>query len=579
MADKHEGNGAQAGTRLIAEKLGGPLGHLDRDDRGVFAIRHPSAEANPIAAYALDRLEHAEPIAAAREAVPIAVRERGISDEVQKLTLRLNRAGLSENDRLLLSTPGVYEYLIGVALDEEQVDPADTTGFYETVIRHFEEPKRLLVESIVKRVLATNSIDLRPKPNEYARLLDVAQKSGISLTSQALEMRILDLQRQVSRERNLPELVELFAEKNEIPRAKFTDAVKQAMVRYLQDLDLKAKQVDIAKGTYDEYFAVAYDRALATAGRDGRSDPILLTRADASVVDWDGSVMFPPRSDELAGFVPANIKIAGAVKYLYDYDHLMGVFNVTKAIILRWASGALEIVDPGLQNNAYRYYKLLSDGSRISEEETEMVYRTVLGFGDAQLLSRMTANESFQPLWDNLMSAVAQYISDSRDAAKDSIVSRNPIFQAVEELQANLSTAVSGMVRKQAAEIKGKFDDALAILGHPEIAASTIPGPQKTFLKVVERISRDEFGTAPEVYSIRTMAEEGYKVLNFVASFDRAGVRDDDFENFKESAEAWIIAAATVTDSSSSSSAGRSPAAVTNGGADFKTDDLNADAW
>lgn len=82
----------------------------------------------------------------------------------------------------------------------------------------------------------------------------------------------------------------------------------------------------------------------------------------------------------------------------------------------------------------------------------------------------------------------------------------------------------------------------LDILGHREVISQLASGRRRDKWSVIERLAKEEFGVSPNVNALRTSAVEGFKVVDYIASFT-AGVLDEDrFEEFISSAKAWILA-------------------------------------
>jgi hypothetical protein len=80
------------------------------------------------------------------------------------------------------------------------------------------------------------------------------------------------------------------------------------------------------------------------------------------------------------------------------------------------------------------------------------------------------------------------------------------------------------------------------LLGDPEIIDHFAGGRRKSMWTVIERLSKSEYGEAPNISAIRTAAVEGNAVFRFIGNFRQGAVAEDEFQRFIEAAEAWIIA-------------------------------------
>jgi hypothetical protein len=86
--------------------------------------------------------------------------------------------------------------------------------------------------------------------------------------------------------------------------------------------------------------------------------------------------------------------------------------------------------------------------------------------------------------------------------------------------------------------------EAIDILGAPEIVAQLSSGRHgRGVWAVIDRLGKEELGQSIDVGTIRTLAVEGNKVFQWIADFDRGTVTESQFEQARDAAEAWIIAA------------------------------------
>jgi hypothetical protein len=238
----------------------------------------------------------------------------------------------------------------------------------------------------------------------------------------------------------------------------------------------------------------------------------------------------------------------------------------------------LDVADPETSSKLYRYWQLRDD--RVSAEERGMLYRRVLGRGDTQVLSRMVVNESFQPLWHSLMERVAEYTELTTDAARELAVSKIPIQRATKDLQFNLTEHMTGMAHLQVTDMYMQLRDAFELLGADEVTSQISMGRRRSVWTTIERLHREELNGAPDIAGLRTLAVEGNKVFQWIADFDPART-DADFEVFRDAAEAWIIAAASVGEASPAGPTDDVPAEEDPWGddPDLRLDDTEEDAW
>lgn len=372
----------------------------------------------------------------------------------------------------------------------------------------------------------------------------MANNVKINLAPGALEAAILKLISSVNEQGQLPALLEIYIEQSEIEKSRFTDAIKMAMIDYLLDRGVQIDDIEKLKnGGYDEHFALAYNHALEVAsGEDDPLDAAWRKGGGRGLGQWDFTVDNFDGIEE-QGIVKENILAAGALDYIFELGERLGVFKLVDALVLNWAAGSIDVVDGPVAARLYRYWKLRED--RASEEERGIVYRRVLNKGETEVLSRMVVNEYLPDLWHNLMAEVAQYIDKTERVddgfGESSPVSRSRIYQATRELQYNLTEFCTGMAHVQTREFYAQLQECLEILKDPDIMAYFGGNRRKSLWSVIERLSKEEFGTAPNIGAHRSLAVDGNKIFQWIANFNEASVRQEDFITFVQAAESYIL--------------------------------------
>lgn len=334
--------------------------------------------------------------------------------------------------------------------------------------------------------------------------------------------------------------VEDYAELNEIPRARFTPAVRQKMISYLYELGVTLEDDDVYRdGGYDEYLALAYAHALQTAG--GSSDPIVAARTKSSA-PWDFTVKFFDEDDPRR-IIRENILAVGAIDYAWFLGDVLGVFALAERVGDLFDNSVIDIEKEEVQSLIFNYRE--NTIHRPTPEARGLIYKRVLGRGKANLLSGVVGNTELARLWHNMMSEIARYIEKRESVHEGSRLSKRPIIHTIEELQYNLSDFGSGGTAKQAQKLNAQLEDAMAILGADEVVEQLAFGRRKNRWRVIERLIKEERGRSVDVNAVRILAEEGNRVYTFVANFSTS-VSDDEFQAFVDSAEAWILAEASL---------------------------------
>ncbi len=526
-------------TRVLLNRIPN-LGPFLFERKSIYFIRGLKDPLDPSVAECLEDLSIESQNDADQARDEIA--RRGLSDEVQKVTDSLNGSGLEDLPRLLLSKENLYAALLKKVLFGEIVLPSDTRGVGNAIKRNVDETCSEFLARVIDSVLERRSTRL--SDDQLERLLGRAERGGLPLTAGKTGPAIVALLNDLEREGDVPHYINLYVKRKEIPERLLTSAVLNNMGNYLRRLGVVFKDdAAVEAGDYDEYFALAYHHALERSA--GADDPLDAANTKGAVSEWDFSLdAFDSFDDQVV--IPANIKAAGALYYNFFIGEVMRVYAIADALVLRWASAALDIPDGPTAAALYRYYKKRED--RATPAERAMLYKRVFNMGDAQLLSRMVANEEFEGLWYRLMSEVAEYIRKREDNSSEiDKISRTRIFQATKELQYNLTEHMTGMAHLQVAEMHAHLQEAIEILKSDDVI-DHFGGRRKNMFRVIERIAAEDMHTTIPTSLIRTMAVEGAAILqNWVAVFDQRTYTEDQLQvNLLDPGEACIIAQASL---------------------------------
>ena len=289
---------------------------------------------------------------------------------------------------------------------------------------------------------------------------------------------------------------------------------------------------------YGEYLALAYDNALKQASKS--DDPVTNVYQNGSPYSFNYVVDYFETADE-QGIDVENILAAGTLYYLKTLADDLGILRVADAVLMRWTAGMLDIPQGQTASRLYSYYKL-RDGY-ATQEEREMFYKIVLNVGNGKVLDEMAVNSDFTPLWDTLMTESVKYIDKYEQKDSNfSNLSKSGVYQAIKELQYNLTTYSSGMVKAILPEIYAQFEKAVAILDDDNVKSQLGWGYRRSMWNVIERVSQEEFNYKPNVSSLRTAAVSGHKIFTAIASFDEGLMSESSFQDFLQNVESFIIA-------------------------------------
>ncbi|MBC8137108.1 MAG: hypothetical protein H8F28_14610 [Fibrella sp.] len=469
------------------------------------------------------------------------IEKRGITAVVAKVTKRLNARGLDDIERTLLALPAVYEFLLISALDDQKVKDDDDQGLFDAVLRSvITKPRRYLLNEILGNVLDAQNIKL--EKDELIALRDLAFGRGVALRVGTVRDDVLKLIGDGQHMGTLRLYVDRYAQGGEIDEALFTEGVRREMARYLyaRGVRIKDKQ-GFDGGKYDEHFALAYDHATRVA--QGNDDPVDVARTKGGVSDWDFTIRRISQSERPIVRAQA-IRAAGALYTTFVEGEQMHVFDIADSLLTEWHRGELDIPDGETASLLNRYEILMRD--RPTEEERQMHYKRVFNIGEAEMLSGTVVNEAFPGLWDNLMYEVTRYIDKTeRYYTEEKMISRTAMYQAIQDLQYNLSEYMTGSAPKKTTEMYRSLEEALDIIGSEDVL-NHMGGRRKTITAVIERMGRTSLGVAIPATSLVTVAERGNDIFHFIADFAPENVADDEFQRFLDACKACIVSQAAL---------------------------------
>lgn len=345
----------------------------------------------------------------------------------------------------------------------------------------------------------------------------------------------------------IPAWVSGYIAKNEVDIDRVTDdplALQRRMWSYLDKSGANIRtgfdQGKLDQGVYDEILYSAYDTALRA--RTGGNDPLSALHGGGVPGSWDFSVNTFETIEE-QGVLPVSIKAAGAIDYIYEMGERLRIFDLAEALVLDWASGAVDVAEGPAAAKLYRYWKLLDD--RSAPDERAMLYKRVLNKGGMGVLDRAVVNKGFPTVWGALMGEIADYIDKSEkiESGRSDVspVSPKPIYQALRELQYNLSEHCTGMAFMQTQELYAQLNDAFEVLNDPDVIASFGGVRRRNMWTVISELSRRTFGSTMPVAPLVRVAVDGNRIYQIAAGFDEATFSPDDLVELVSMGESYII--------------------------------------
>jgi hypothetical protein len=418
----------------------------------------------------------------------------------------------------------------------------DTLALERTVLHRADRQlrtdfaKRLITLALDDRGLIVPDQD----SSAYKLLVERVARSEIPLTGNRASGAIVRELEWIRDTGLIRSRVEQYALVNEIDPRRMTDRVKDAMVAYLRDLGVQLDDDQrFADGGYDEYLAIAYSQASRTAG--GSADPIVAARMKSGTEPWDFRVRFYD-DVESAAVVPDYIRVAGALDYAFHIGEALGAFRLADHVVQLWDAGVLDVEDQDTIDRLFNYSE--NALQRGTPESRALVFKRVLNLGKATTSRGIVVNEDFPRLWHRLMAEAAKYL-DRRQSDHGEFLSTRAIAHAIRDVQFNLTEHAGGGTSRAAQKINAHLEDAMDILSSREVIEQLSMGSRKSVWRVFQALHKDLGGPAVNVLALRTLAEEGNRIFDFVAGYT-SSTPEDEFEGFLESAEAWILAEAAL---------------------------------
>lgn len=312
-------------------------------------------------------------------------------------------------------------------------------------------------------------------------------------------------------------------------------SVKDKMVDILLGYGLEIDEFD--KAEHNEFFSLAYTEALKVAA--GGEDPIDAMRTNGNVSDWDFT--FEDFDSFSSGIIiKENIRAAGALYNLFLLGDQMKMYAITDGVILKWWNGLIDVPKGVISNKMYRYYKLRSE--RNSAEDRAMQYKRIFNLGDGKEMEGTLINSDFSSLWNGLLNEVIKYISKREDKiTNEEVISKQPIFRAIREVQYNLSASMTGIANITTNEMYSHFQECKFILSNPEVINQVTRGRNRNINEAIRSLSQELFDETPNVRAYFETATTIKYIFEYISNFNGVAMSTNDLEEFVSLIDNYIL--------------------------------------
>ncbi len=289
---------------------------------------------------------------------------------------------------------------------------------------------------------------------------------------------------------------------------------------------------------------------IALAALRNRGVPLAPDAEDGELETDDYSVesSYYEEETETVEFDHTSVEAAAQLFFVMVWGDELGVFEVIDRIAaqtdpkLKLSVRNRELADDlalYVFDERFRDVETGKVSRRIPRAEREMFYRQVFGTGDAPVTDGMVVNPDFRSLWAVLMTEVKNYIVKVELEAKEGQVSRQKVYQAIEDLQYNLSNYCSGMSKVAAPVMYREMDFVIRrLLRSADVTSQLSRSGSPSFMKVIENV-RGVHALNP----LRNKGVFGHQILNAIAEANPL-MQDDSkaFDAFVQTVEAYIVA-------------------------------------
>ena len=219
---------------------------------------------------------------------------------------------------------------------------------------------------------------------------------------------------------------------------------------------------------------------------------------------------------------PANMQIFSLV-YAIAQGEEFGVFRTVDTLSENWVNGLLatQFDTGGKQLDAWFW----SRKDRMTEAERRMMYTRMLGIPGGEIPKDLQPNTEFNDRFWSFLAAVAEFDRQTRiadlfngslagNSGQSLAMTMENVRQKGHDLGANMSVYSWGYPHYGARRANQDFTAAFSILQNPVI--QNILGVTTPY-QVIERTYIANYGKAPDIVRLRTMAVSGKAVLDIVA--------------------------------------------------------------
>ncbi len=457
--------------------------------------------------------------------------------EIQKM---IEDDKLSLNAYIFLHKPFVTAYLFCRAIYSPSLDLTDVAAIFKNMkeeVNDFggiKEVYRFVLYNSVAQIKHENKIETGNETKLQTLEKILKRQAIISLGAGAFSDKILAYIKQDVFNKDELQLVEKY---------KDTLNINDEDVPYLVSY-IKKSKIKIDDDNAEFYLAIALSNL--------KNNNLSYTNdKEESIADFDFGVTYYDDIKTAQSYNKESILCAAQLYYVMTLGDELGIFEVVNTIMTKeMPRGRVDITSKQLMKDLQQYFfnenfSIGSDGTqykRTLAEERHMFYKQVFDTGGGEIIDGAETNKEFNTLWNTLLEEVVKYISKvERSNNPELFISKQNIFQAIEDLQYNLSNYCTGMA-KVATPIMNKELDFVVerFLMHEDIRKQLAPNGNGSFWKVIENVQRGKGMMNTSL--LRNKAVFTHKIISAIANYTPLAFDDDKITGeFVSTVEALII--------------------------------------
>lgn len=318
-----------------------------------------------------------------------------------------------------------------------------------------------------------------------------------------------------------------------------------ALVDYIRRTNAQGEQINAENAAYFISIALAKLQKEDVALRPS-TNGLQVGVEDYSVSYYEDRITTPE-------YERASVEAAAQMYLTMVWGDMLGIFQTVDRIAMQTPVEGqgpilLEVRSRQLSDDLRMYvldeeYQDLRTGRvsrRISPTERQMFYRQLFGIGDTQVVADEQVNPDFQRYWAVLMMEIVKYISKVEENGDNyRSISPSKVYQAMEDLQYNLSAYCTGLPKIAAPSMYAEMDFVIRrILDSDDVKQQLGRRGSPSFWKVVEQVRGMQDFTP-----LRNKGIFGHKIISTIARATPDFVEDQPaFEEFIANVEAFIVA-------------------------------------